>query len=229
MWSVLYGALPLAWRSLSADERRELVEGGAPPGLGVAAALGREGPVAECHARLVAVVVELHAHDRGLVHAHLRHRVRAQDDQLRLHELEDVVADRELAAAAAPDHRELPAPADAQVDADPLARRFHVLGAVPGRHLVGVGPGSEHPLARRFEDARDQDLLIGGRLGGRVTHLALLSGAGALRVGPSGPPTSACATASTPQPRRAGRPAAGSAATEPPGCGRSVPHARAPW
>src|SRR5437763_1090673 len=92
--------------------------------------------------------------------------------------------------------------------------------------LVGVGPGPDHPLARRFEDARDQDLLI-GRLGGRVTHLALLFGVGALRVGPSGPPTSACATASTPPPRRAGRPGAGSAATEHPGCGRSVPRARA--
>src|SRR2546421_5829456 len=182
MWSVLYGALPLAWRSLSADERRELVEGSAPPGLGVAAALGRVGTVAERHARLVAVVVELHAHDRGLMHADLRHRVRAQDDQLRLHELEDVVADRELAAAAAAlDHRELPAPADAQVDADPLARRFHVLGAVPGRHLVGVCPGPEHPLARRLEDARDQDVLTGGRLRGRVTHSALLFRARALR------------------------------------------------
>src|SRR2546430_13536700 len=101
MWSVLYGALPLAWRSLSGDERGELVEGGAPPGLGVAAALGRVGPVAERHSRLGPVVVELHAHDRGLVHAHLGHRVRAQDDELRLDELEDLVADGELAAADA--------------------------------------------------------------------------------------------------------------------------------
>jgi len=57
---------------------------------------GRVGPVAERHARLGAMVVELHTHDRGLVHPHLRHRVRAQDDQLRFHELEDLVADREL-------------------------------------------------------------------------------------------------------------------------------------
>src|SRR5439155_6614297 len=163
----------------------------------------------------------------GLVHADLWHRVRAQDDQLRLDAFEDLAADRELGAAAARDHREFVAPADAQVDLDPLARRVEVLGAVPRRDLVGVGPGPEHPRARRVEDPRDQDLLISSRHGGRITHLALPSGAGALRVGRSGPPTSASATASTPRPRRAGRLAADSAATERPGCGRSVPRARA--
>jgi hypothetical protein len=61
---------------LSGDERREVVEGGGPPGLSVVAA-GGVGPVAERHPRLGAVVVELHTRDRGLVHAHLGHRVRA--------------------------------------------------------------------------------------------------------------------------------------------------------
>jgi hypothetical protein len=35
-------ACATAERSLSRDERRDLVEGGAPPGLGVAAARGRD-------------------------------------------------------------------------------------------------------------------------------------------------------------------------------------------
>ena len=69
-------ALTAAWRSLSGDERCEFVEGGVPPGFGVASAV-RVGPVAERDARLGAVVVELHACDRGLVHADLRYRVRA--------------------------------------------------------------------------------------------------------------------------------------------------------
>ena len=38
---------------------------------------------------------------RGLVHPHLGHRVRAQDEQLRLDELDDVVADCELGADVA--------------------------------------------------------------------------------------------------------------------------------
>jgi hypothetical protein len=69
------------------------------------------------------VVVELDARDGGLVHADLGHPVRAQDDQLALHQLDDLVADRELAAIGALDDRELVAPADAQVDVDPVARR----------------------------------------------------------------------------------------------------------
>ena len=59
---------------LSGDECCEVVEGGGPSGLGVVAASGVR-PVAERHARLGAVVVELHARDRGLVHSHLGHRV----------------------------------------------------------------------------------------------------------------------------------------------------------
>jgi Glyoxalase-like domain len=61
---------------LSGDERGEVVEGGGPAGLGVVTA-GGVGPVAERHPRLGAVVVELYARDRGIVHAHLGHRVRA--------------------------------------------------------------------------------------------------------------------------------------------------------
>src|SRR5687767_6376945 len=94
--------------------------------------------------------------------------------------------------------------------------------------LVGVGPCLKHLLARRFEDARDQDLLIGGRHMRRVIHAVLLFCADASRVGPSGPATSPFATASTPPPRRAGRPAVGWAATEPLGCARSIRRARAP-
>src|SRR5215216_3443602 len=99
---------------------------------------------------------------------------------------------------------------------------------VPRRHLVGVGPCLKHLFARRFDDAGDQDLLIGGRHMRRVIHAVLLFCADVSRVGPFGPPTSPFATASTPPPRRAGRPAAGSAATEPPGCARSIQRARAP-
>ena len=132
------------------------------------------------------MVVELHARDGGLVHADLRHRVRAQDEQLGLDELDDLVADRELAAAVAPDHRELVAPADAQVDVDPLARRVEVLGAVPRRDLVGIGPGLEDPLARGFEDARDQDLLVGGGTG--VESLIVSSFPAQVRVEPVHPP-----------------------------------------
>jgi hypothetical protein len=68
----------------------------------------------------------------------------------------------ELAAAAASDHRELVAPADAQVDVDPLPRCADVRGAEPRGNLAGGRPGPEHPLARRFDDARDEGLLIRG-------------------------------------------------------------------
>jgi hypothetical protein len=83
---------------LSGDERRKVVEGGGPPGLRVVAAIGVR-PVAQRHTRLGAVVDKLHARDRGLMHSHMRHRVRAYDDQLRLHQLDDLITDRELAAA----------------------------------------------------------------------------------------------------------------------------------
>src|SRR2546430_8985889 len=64
-------------------------------------ATGRVRPVAERHARLGAVVVELHTHDRRVGHADSRHRVGAHHDQLRLDELDDVVADRGLRFATA--------------------------------------------------------------------------------------------------------------------------------
>jgi hypothetical protein len=115
-------------------------------------------------------VLELNARERGLVHRHLRPRIRAQDEELRLHQLDDLVADGELGPVVAPDHGELVAPADTRVDANAVARRVEVLGAVPHRHLVAVGPRPEHLLARRLarrvDHARDHDLLIGGR----VTH-----------------------------------------------------------
>jgi hypothetical protein len=113
---------------------------------------GAFGPktVAERHARLAAVVVELHARARGLVHADLRHRVRAQDDQLGLHELEDFVADRELAAAVAPDHGELVASADAQVDADALARG---VSKCSGPYHSATSSGSVHALKTRSRGA----------------------------------------------------------------------------
>jgi hypothetical protein len=60
---------------------------------------------------------------------------------------DDLIADRELGAAIALNHRELVAPA--QVEMDPIARRVKVRGAVPRRHLVGVGPCLKHSLARR--------------------------------------------------------------------------------
>ena len=42
-------------------------------------------------------------------------------------------------SAAGLDHRELEAPADPQVDMDPLTRRVNVRRAVPSRDLVRVG------------------------------------------------------------------------------------------
>ena len=77
--------------------------------------------------------------------------------------LDDLVARREFGAAATLNHRELVAPAHAQVDLDLLAWGVEVLRAVPRRHLVGVGPGAKNSLARSVEDARDQDLLVAGR------------------------------------------------------------------
>jgi hypothetical protein len=51
-WSVTrHHGSPRCSRGLSGDKRRLVVEGGAPPGLGVVAASG-VGPVAECHPRL---------------------------------------------------------------------------------------------------------------------------------------------------------------------------------
>jgi hypothetical protein len=64
------------WGLLSGEECGEVVEGGGPSGLGVVAA-GGVGSVAERHPRFGAVVVELHAGDRGLVHSHLWHWVGA--------------------------------------------------------------------------------------------------------------------------------------------------------
>jgi hypothetical protein len=61
---------------LSGDERREVVEGGNPPGLCVVPASGVR-PIAERHTRLGAVVDKLHTRNRGLMHSHMWHRVRA--------------------------------------------------------------------------------------------------------------------------------------------------------
>jgi hypothetical protein len=107
------------------------------------------------------VVVELHARDRRLREPHLGHRLAAQDDQLWLHEIDDLVAHRELGAGATLHHRELPTTADPRLDEYVLARRVEGLRAVPRRHLVGIDPRREDALARRFEDARDEDLLVG--------------------------------------------------------------------
>src|SRR5687767_11615862 len=205
--------------SASVEELGELVQGGLVAGRGMLACRRWEGTVAQRHARPPAVVVELDAHNGGVVHPGLRHRVRAEDNQLELDELDDLVADREFRAAAAWDHRELPAPAEAQVDPDPVARRLHVLRAVPGRHILWIGPGPEHPLARCIENTRDPDPLA-GRYVHRVTHPSLLSGADARPVGPSGFPRSAGATASIPPPLRAAQPASGWAATGPRARGR---------
>ena len=123
---------------LSGDECCEVVEGGGPSGLSVVAA-SRVRPVAERHPRLDAVVDELYALIVGSASPHVASGP-SVGRSAPAQELDDLITDRELGAAIAMNHRELVAPAHAQVDMDPIARRVKVLGAVPRRHLVGVGP-----------------------------------------------------------------------------------------
>src|SRR5262245_20168243 len=78
-------------RSPATERRREPVERRVPPQLGVPEALGIEA-VDQFHPGAAAEVMELDARDHRLGHAELGHRVRAQHEQRRRFELEDLVA-----------------------------------------------------------------------------------------------------------------------------------------
>ena len=94
------------------------------------------------------MVVELDAQNAGIGHAHLGHRVGPQHEQFGLDQLDDLVADGELAVGEK--HGELVAPADTQVDLDSVAGDLQVVGAVPGGQCRGVAViGTHLPAALR--------------------------------------------------------------------------------
>ena len=85
-----------------------------------------------------------------------------KNQELGLDQLDDLVGEPHLEAHLIADHPQREAATDAGVDHDRVARDLHALWAEPLGNLGRVGPSAEDNITRSVEDARNDDVLVGG-------------------------------------------------------------------